>query len=143
MKRLEKSTLGKIKLGFVVLILIVLITVSTIAGVLLRRYIFDGKEPFSLLESVSIDGGNKGLDSCLGIVYDSTNNILYTAGFISTSSQGTDIWLGKFTANFVQIKNITVNGLSNGDDMGYTLTLDEDGFLYVIGYISNGYGKSI
>jgi len=143
LKIFKRKTLGKIKPGLVILILIVLIAVSTITGVLLRRYIFDGKEPFILLESVSIDGGNNGLDGSIGIVYDPINNILYAAGFVSTSSQGTDIWLAKFTDNLIQIKNITLNGSTNGDDMGYTLVLDEEGFLYVIGYITNDYGRSI
>jgi len=94
----------------------------------------DSEEVFSLLRSVSIDGGEGGDDQPRGIVVDESGHV-YVAGYITAGGQR-DIWLAKYDANLNYIDGITRPGPANGDDEGYTMALDNAGHLYVIGYMS-------
>ncbi|MFX0041510.1 MAG: hypothetical protein ACFE8L_01245, partial [Candidatus Hodarchaeota archaeon] len=85
--------------------------------------------------SLNIDGGVDGDDGALGMVMDE-EGCLYATGYITVNGQGKDIWLAKFDPTLIMLKNTTINGLANDDDIGYVLVLDEIGFLYLIGYIS-------
>lgn len=86
-------------------------------------------------ETIIIDGGANGADGALGMVMDE-EGILYATGYITVPGQGTNIWVAQFYQNLTMIQNATINGKANDDDMGYVLVLDDVGFLYLIGYIS-------
>ncbi|MFX0153641.1 MAG: hypothetical protein ACFE9Q_03860 [Candidatus Hodarchaeota archaeon] len=86
--------------------------------------------------SISIDGGANDADAALGITY-SEDGFLYVTGFITVPGQGKDIWLAKFDMDLNLEKNISINYFGNGDDIGYTLFLDNHGFLYLVGYVTN------
>ena len=100
------------------------------------------EEPFSLLKSVTIDGGTNGDDQPRGIIVDASGNVV-VAGYITAGGQK-DIWLAKYDANLILINSTTRNGSANGDDEGYTIAFDNAGYLYVIGYMSiTGQGHDI
>jgi len=92
------------------------------------------EEPFSLMKSISVDGGESGDDQPRGIIVDASGNVI-VAGYITVGGQK-DIWLAKYDANLNFIKSTTRDGSVNGDDEGYTMALDTAGNLYVIGYMS-------
>ncbi|MFX1322608.1 MAG: hypothetical protein ACFFAQ_13305 [Promethearchaeota archaeon] len=85
--------------------------------------------------STNIDGGANGDDGALGMVMDE-EGYLYATGYITVPGQGKDIWLAKFDSDLKMLTNTTINGVANDDDIGYVLVLDENGFLYLIGFIS-------
>ncbi|MFX1316246.1 MAG: hypothetical protein ACFE9T_10310 [Promethearchaeota archaeon] len=89
----------------------------------------------ALIRSTNIDGDSKGDDGALGMVMDE-DGYLYATGYITVPGQGKDIWLAKFDSDLIMVRNTTINGLANDDDIGYVLVLDKTGFLYLIGYIS-------
>jgi hypothetical protein len=88
-----------------------------------------------LMRSKNIDGGANGDDAALGMVMDK-EGFLYATGYITVPGQGTDIWLAQFFDNLTMVRNVTINDNANGDDMGYVLVLDNVGYLYLIGYVS-------
>lgn len=94
----------------------------------------DSGEPFSLLRSVSIDGGEYGDDQPRGIVVDESGNV-FIAGYITAGGQR-DIWLAKYDTSLNYIDSFTRPGPADSDDEGYTMALDNAGNLYVIGYMS-------
>lgn len=85
--------------------------------------------------SINIDGGANGDDGVLGMVMDE-EGFLYATGYITVPGQGKDIWLAQFYENLTMVRNVTINDPANDDDVGYGLVLDNVGFLYLIGYIS-------
>lgn len=89
---------------------------------------------FNLLQSVTVDGGENGNDEARGIFLH--NGMLYVAGYVTVNGQGRDIWLAKYDRNLVYQDSVTVNGPANGDDEGYTMAFDQDGYLYLIGYMT-------
>jgi hypothetical protein len=88
------------------------------------------------VDSISIDGGANDNDAAYGITL-SNDGFLYATGFVTIPGNGTDIWLSKFDTELNIIKNLTINFLGDGDDAGYMIFLDEIGFLYLVGYVSN------
>ena len=95
-----------------------------------------GGGPFDLLHSVTVDGGNNLDDEARGIAVDALGYV-YVAGYLSVPGQGRDIWLAKYDQDLVYQDSVTVNGSADGDDEGYTMAFDLDGYLYLIGYMSN------
>jgi hypothetical protein len=94
-----------------------------------------GGGPFDLLHSITVDGGNNLDDEARGIAVDAQGNV-YVAGYLTVPGQGRDIWLGKYDRNLVYEDSVTVNGEADGDDEGYTMAFDQDGYLYLIGYMT-------
>lgn len=94
-----------------------------------------GGGSFDLLHSVTVDGGHELNDEARGIAVDALG-IVYVAGYLTVPGQGRDIWLAKYSADLVYQDSITVNGAVNGDDEGYTMAFDQDGYLYLIGYMT-------
>jgi hypothetical protein len=88
-----------------------------------------------LSKSVNIDGGASDSDAAVGMVM-TDEGTLFVTGFITAPGNGTDVWLAKFDQELNLIKNITINGPASGDDMGYTLALDENNSLYLVGYLT-------
>ena len=88
-----------------------------------------------LSKSVSIDGGASDSDAAVGMIM-ADDGTLFVTGLVTTPSNGTDLWLAKFDQELNLIKNITINGPASGNDMGYTLALDENNSLYLVGYLT-------
>jgi len=95
----------------------------------------EGREDFVLLSSVTVDGGSNGDDQPRGLALDEDGNV-YVTGYVSVPGQGKNIWLAKYDSDLVLLDSITIDGLANGDDEGYTIALDGNGYLYVIGYMT-------
>lgn len=97
-----------------------------------------GGEPpgrFSLVESISVDGGANGNDWAAGVALDGSGN-LFVTGYVTVSGQGTNIWLAKYDSDLVLQASTTLNGSANADDWGYAIALDGSGHLYVVGYVT-------
>jgi hypothetical protein len=67
--------------------------------------------------------------------FDDSTGTLYTTGFISVPGEATNIWIAKYDSDLVLLKNVTLNGSSNGEDVGYTIASDGS-FLFIIGYVT-------
>ena len=90
---------------------------------------------FHLLHSVTVDGGEGSNDEARGISV-APDGMVYAAGYVTVAGQGRNIWLGKYDENLVYQDSVTVNGIANGDDEGYTMTFDASGNVYLIGYMT-------
>lgn len=90
---------------------------------------------FSEVKTITFDGGYNLADAAIGMVFDEASNILFVTGFLSVPGEGMNIWIGKYQSNFSLLTNITFNGSSNGDDVGYVMAFDGD-YLFIVGYIS-------
>lgn len=90
---------------------------------------------FQLLESVTVDGGENGNDEARGISV-APDGTVYAAGYITVTGQGRNIWLGKYSQELGYQDSVTVNGVANGDDEGYTMAFDGSGNIYLIGYMT-------
>jgi len=118
------------------------IIVICLIGILLIPILFFTLNVYQLsfviyeTNSISIDGGANDADAALGISL-SEDGYLYATGFITIPGQGCDIWLSKFDMNLNLEKNLTINYLGNGDDVGYTLFVDGNGFVYLVGYVTS------
>ncbi len=95
----------------------------------------DPIESFVILQSVTIDSGESGLDEGRGVSIGPDDN-LYITGYVTRAGNGRDIWLAKYDLDLGYIDSIVINGPANGDDEGYTMAFDDDGFLYVVGYMT-------
>lgn len=93
------------------------------------------EESFSLIQSISEDGGENGDDEPRGIAIDESGTV-YVTGYVTVTGTARDIWLAKYDANLVFQDSITLSGSANSDDEGYGIAFDQDGYLYVIGYMS-------
>ena len=89
---------------------------------------------FNLLRSVTVDGGENGPDEARGIIVH--DGVVFATGYVTVSGQGRDIWLAKYDRDLVYQDGVTINGPANGDDEGYTMAFDQDGHLYLIGYMT-------
>jgi hypothetical protein len=94
-----------------------------------------GPNPFNLLKSVRVDGGDNLDDEARGVTIDDDGNVFVT-GYITVAGHGRDIWLARFNSDLVLQDSVTVNGAASGDDEGYTMAFDGDGFLYLVGYMT-------
>jgi hypothetical protein len=90
---------------------------------------------FVLLHSVTVDSGQDGNDEARGITI-SSNGIIYVTGYVTRAGNGRDIWLAKYDKNLVYLDSVIVNGAASGDDEGYTMAFDSDGYLYLVGYMT-------
>jgi len=90
---------------------------------------------FVLLHSVTIDSGEKGNDEARGISIGS-DGFIYATGYVTRAGHGRDIWLAKYNENLVYINSVVVDGAANGDDEGYIIAFDGDGYLYLVGYMT-------
>lgn len=98
---------------------------------------------FHLLQSVTVDGGENGDDQVRGISV-ADDGTVYVAGYVSVTGQGRNIWLAKYDEKLAYQDSITVNGLADGDDEGYTIVFDGSGHLYLVGYMTEaGQGHNI
>ncbi len=86
-------------------------------------------------KSVNLDGGSQSDDAAYGFIFDQ-DGYMYVTGFVTVSGEDRNIWLGKYDAELNQILSKTINGSANGEDTGYTLALDNDSNLFIIGYIT-------
>jgi hypothetical protein len=98
---------------------------------------------FILKESVMVDGGENGNDEARGISVASDGSVFAT-GYITVTGQGRNIWLARYSEDLVYQDSVTVNGVANGDDEGYTVVFDPSGNVYVAGYMTmSGEGHDI
>jgi hypothetical protein len=91
--------------------------------------------PFNLIKSVTVDGGENLNDEARGVTVDDAGNVFVT-GYVTTTGHGRDIWLARYDANLVLQDSTTINGPASGDDEGYTIVFDSEGSLYLIGYMT-------
>jgi len=91
--------------------------------------------PFTLVNSITVDGGTNGNDEPRSILHDG-NGTLYVTGYVTVPSEGENIWLARMDANLDIQTSTTLNGPGNGDDAGYSIALDGTGNVYVVGYVS-------
>lgn len=98
---------------------------------------------FHLLQSATVDGGENGDDQVRGISV-ADDGTVYVAGYVSIAGQGRNIWLAKYDEKLTFQDSVTVNGLANGDDEGYTIAFDGSGNVYLVGYMTEtGEGHNI
>ncbi len=95
---------------------------------------------FTLISEIIIAGPTSGEDKGYGVVID--NDIVYLAGILNHSSQGFNIFLAKFDNNLNQLKNVTLNGPLNVEDVAYSLVFDRNGNLILTGVYSESPGDS-
>lgn len=96
-----------------------------------------------LSNSTTIDGGGGGDDWALGMAYDSEHDTLYACGHITKAGEGKNGVIWKLASDLVPISNVTFGG-PGGDDRGSDLALDDNGRLFVVGYVVEpGQGQNI
>jgi hypothetical protein len=99
-----------------------------------------GGGPFDLLDFLPVDGGYNLDDEARGIAVDTEGNVFVT-GYFTVPDQGKDIWLARYSVDLVYQDSVTVNGEADGDDEGYAMAFDQDGYLYLIGYMTGPAGN--
>ena len=87
----------------------------------------------SMIDYITINGPSNGTDEGYGIIYNHLDGNLYVTGTITNSSQGYDIYIGKFDTDLHLLKSVTLDGPSSGTDKGRFFALDNSGNLYVSG----------
>ena len=84
--------------------------------------------PFDLVTSVTVDGGDGLDDEARGVAVDAEGRVFVT-GYVTIAGHGRDIWLARYDSNLVLQDGVTLDGPASGDDEGYTMAFDGDGFL--------------
>lgn len=87
----------------------------------------------SMIDYITINGPSNDTDEGYGLFYNHLDGMLYVTGTITNSSQGYDIYIGKFDTNLNLLKSVTLNGPSSSTDKGRFFALDDSGNLYVSG----------
>lgn len=95
----------------------------------------------NFINQTIIAGPTTGEDKGYGMFFDDTDTI-YITGTMTEPSQGYNIWLAKYTTNFVLLKNETYDGPINGEDVAYSMFLNDDGFIYLTGVYTEIVGES-
>lgn len=122
-------------------LLIILIFILIIPTIIFIALIKPRSEDITLLNSINIDSGYYSFDAAFGITQDE-EGFIYATGFVTIPGgpvipgNGTDIWLAKFDSNLNMLVNKTINGNAWGNDWGYVPVCDNDGYLYVVGYLN-------
>jgi hypothetical protein len=86
-------------------------------------------------KSLELDGGSQGDDAAYGFILDEDGNF-YITGFVTVTGEDRNIWLAKYDSQFNPVADTVINGSADGEDTGYTFALDENGHLFIIGYIT-------
>jgi len=98
---------------------------------------------FRLLQSTTVDSGEHGDDEARGVAVDGLGNV-FVVGYLTVAGQGRNIWLARYDRDLVYQDSTTVNGPADGDDEGYTIAFDQNGFLYLVGYMTeSGEGHNV
>jgi hypothetical protein len=87
----------------------------------------------SMIDYITINGPSNGTDEGYGLLYNQLDGNLYVTGTITNSTQGYDIYIGKFDTDLNLIKSVTLDGPSSRTDKGRFFTLDNSGNLYISG----------
>lgn len=90
----------------------------------------------SVVSSETIDGGWGLPDEPRGIALGRRGQV-YATGYVSRPGQGRNIWLARFNSKLTLQVETILDGPASADDEGYAIALGNDGFLYVIGYITD------
>ncbi len=90
---------------------------------------------FVLQDSITVDGGFNLGDEARGVSVDNAGNVFLT-GYVSVPGQGRNIFLARFNRDLIIQDSVTINGPANGDDEGYLMAFDGEGFLYLVGYMT-------
>ncbi|MEJ2580357.1 MAG: hypothetical protein P8127_01765 [Acidobacteriota bacterium] len=110
------------------------------------RNIWLGKYSADLVyqDSVRLNGAANGDDEGYTMAFDPSGNV-YLVGYMTTTGQGHDIWLGKFDSDLGLVDSIIVTGPSGDDDDGYGILYDGvSGNLYLAGTVrETGQGANI
>jgi hypothetical protein len=102
-----------------------------------------GGDAFTIVTSVSVDGGIGEADEPRGIALDEDGN-LYATGYVTPVAGNKDIWLARYDSNLILQESLTLDGSAHEEDVGYAIALDGSGYLYVVGYMSEtGEGRNI
>ena len=87
--------------------------------------------------SVTVDGPAAGNDGGRAIAFDNDGN-LGLAGLVRAGANDNDIWVAVYDSLGVEVWSDTVAGPQGLDDRGRGVVFDDDGALYVSGFIDNG-----
>lgn len=93
----------------------------------------DGLELWSLV----VDGPMGGNDGGRAVAVDADGNVGVT-GFVRVGDGNNDIWVGAYTAAGTPLWSETIDGPEASDDRGRGVAFDDDGALYVGGYVTVG-----
>jgi hypothetical protein len=96
--------------------------------------IFIGKYDFdlNLQRNITIDGPASKTDKGRFLLLDAEGN-LFVSGSMSQVGTGYDIWLGKFDTDLQLLDQKVIAGPTSGEDKGYGICLDDAGYLYATG----------
>jgi hypothetical protein len=93
-----------------------------------------------LQKEIIIAGPTSGEDKGYGVCYDGVGTI-YLTGVLTGIGTGYDIFLAKYDTDLNQIKNITLNGPVNGEDVAFSLFLHNNK-IYQTGTYTEALGGS-
>jgi hypothetical protein len=79
-------------------------------------------------------------DKGYGICLDEFS-ILYCTGTLTEPDQGYNIWLAKYDLDLNQIDYITRDGPLHGEDVAYSMVMDDPGYLYMTGVYTESAGN--
>lgn len=92
------------------------------------------KETLDFLDEEILAGPTTDEDKGYGLIIDGTD--IYITGTITEIGQGFNIWLAKYDTDLNPLDSMTLNGPANGEDVAYSMFMDDSGRLYHTGVYS-------
>ena len=93
----------------------------------------------NLQDDLIIEGTGTGEDKGYGIVFNGIDT-LYVTGTMTESAQSYNIWLAKFDTDLNLIRSITLNDPVDGEDVSYSIDMDDDRYIYQTGDFTEAAG---
>ncbi|MFI5211659.1 MAG: SBBP repeat-containing protein [Ignavibacteria bacterium] len=100
--------------------------------IVLRKYDPEGNPLWTSLED-----GSANLDAIGSCVTVSTSGNVYVGGYVTSSGNGTDIFVRKYNSNGWPRWTKTINGGGNSEDRAWGIVVDEEDNLYVGGFVTD------
>ena len=89
-----------------------------------------------LVKSITINGSESGTDDGYGILYDEPTGLIYAAGTLRETGQGSNAWIASFNTDLVVQDTITLNGPIDNTDKARFMAFDDARHLFASGSVT-------